>query len=159
MDADLKACAILEHLTDRLLAPAWAQDTSAPLGPPPDSIPEGPVGDAIRLGHKIVSQTPVYAEKCASCHGADGQGKYGEQGQTFYPPLWGPRSFNIGAGMGRLNTAAAFVKANMPGGQGGTLTDQEAFDVAAYFTQQPRPDFADKDKDWPLGGKPKDARY
>jgi thiosulfate dehydrogenase len=28
----------------------------------------------------------------------------------------------------------------MPLGQGNTLTDQEAFDVAAYFTQQPRPD-------------------
>src|SRR5262245_26216431 len=81
----------------------------------------------------------VYAKKCASCHGADGAGVVGAQGEMLFPPLWGPQSFNIGAGMARLNTAAAFVKANMPLGQGGTLTDQEAFDVSVYFTQQPRP--------------------
>lgn len=101
----------------------------------------------------------VYAQKCASCHGAEGQGMFGASGETVYPPLWGPQSFNIGAGMGRLNTAAAFVKANMPFGLGGTLTDQEAFDVAAFFTRQPRPDFPGKSADWPKGGKPADARY
>ena len=51
--------------------------------------------------------------------------------------------------MARVSTAAAFVKVAMPLGQGGTLTDQEAFDVAMYFTQQPRPDFAGKQNDWP----------
>lgn len=101
----------------------------------------------------------VYATKCASCHGADGQGIAGEHGQLLYPPLWGTRAFNIGAGMARLETAAAFVKRNMPFGQGGTLSDQDAFDVAAYVTAQPRPDFAAKHLDWPKGGKPADARY
>jgi thiosulfate dehydrogenase len=61
--------------------------------------------------------------------------------------------------MARLSTAAAFVKHNMPLGQGETLSDQEAYDVALYFTAQPRPDFAGKDKDWPEGGKPDDAPY
>ncbi|MNY71350.1 hypothetical protein D3C86_2096700 [compost metagenome] len=46
----------------------------------------------------------------------------------------------------------------VPLGQGG-LSDQEAVDVAAWFSQQPRPDFPDKVKDWPNGGKPVDARY
>jgi thiosulfate dehydrogenase len=101
----------------------------------------------------------VFAAKCLACHGPDGQGTFGAGGEMLYPPLWGPRSFSIGAGMGRLSTAAAFVKANMPFGQGGTLTDQEAYDVAAYFTQQPRPDFARKQQDWPKGDKPQDARY
>ena len=101
----------------------------------------------------------VYAEKCALCHGNDGEGTYNEKGETVFPPLWGPRSFNIGAGMARVNTAAAFVKANMPLGQDNTLTDQEAFDVAEFFTHQPRPDFAGKENDWPHGDKPKDARY
>ena len=256
-----------------LLVPAAAEDRSTALGPPEESIPEGPLGEAIRLGQKVLTQTSVYASqyagnalnctschlgrgrtpyasplvgiwgvfpeyrsrnarvniiedrindcfersingrklpldsaemrgllafmqwlskgvptgqdgpgrgfqritspqppdpergkqiysvKCAACHGQDGLGIYGAQGETLFPPVWGPRSFNIGAGMARVNTAAAFVKVNMPLGQGGTLTDQEAFDVAAYFTQQPRPDFADKDKDWPKGGKPEDARY
>jgi len=39
------------------------------------------------------------------------------------------------------------------------LDDQEACDIAAYFSHQPRPDFPDRVKDWPKGGKPRDARY
>ena len=99
----------------------------------------------------------IYVQKCVVCHGDTGQGA--ASGDIVYPPLWGPKSFNIGAGMARLNTAAAFVKANMPLGQGGSLTDQEAFDVTAFFTRQPRPDFTGKREDWPKGGKPDDARY
>lgn len=128
-----------------------------------------PVGqDVPGRGFKalVAPQTPsaergsmVYAAKCAVCHGRDGEGQYGTQGETVFPPLWGPRSFNLGAGMARVNTAAAFVKMNMPVGQEGSLSDQEAFDVAAFFTHQPRPDFAGKGADWPKGGKPKDARY
>jgi thiosulfate dehydrogenase len=101
----------------------------------------------------------VYAAKCAACHGANGEGRTGPKGEYLFPALWGPKSFNIGAGMARLNNAAAFVKANMPIGQENSLTDQEAFDVAAYFTRQPRPDFAAKGRDWPKGNRPPDARY
>jgi len=101
----------------------------------------------------------IYEEKCALCHGKEGEGIYNDHGETVFPPLWGPRSFNIGAGMARVNTAAAFVKANMPYGQDNSLSDQEAFDVAAFFTHQPRPDFPGKEGDWPKGDKPKDSRY
>lgn len=101
----------------------------------------------------------IYATKCASCHGDNGEGKTGPKGEHLFPAVWGPKSFNIGAGMARLNNAAAFVQANMPLGQGNTLSDQEAFDVAAYFVSQPRPDFAPKSRDWPKGDKPADARY
>ena len=81
--------------------------------------------------------------------------------------VWGDESFNLGAGMARTYTAAAFIKQNMPMGhntkfplgQGGSLGDQEALDVAEYFAHMARPDFIGKDKDWPNGGKPKDARY
>src|SRR5262245_22999162 len=65
----------------------------------------------------------LYLEKCAACHGADGQGRSGSAGEYLFPALWGSRSFNIGAGMARLNTAAAFTKANMPLGQDNILTD------------------------------------
>jgi thiosulfate dehydrogenase len=60
--------------------------------------------------------------------------------------------------MARVSVAAAFVQAKMPLGKGGTLTDQEAYDIAAYFTAQPRPDFAGRAGDWPRGGRPADAR-
>lgn len=108
----------------------------------------------------------VYAQQCAVCHGDQGQGLKHADGHFIFPPLWGEESFNIGAGMARTYTAAAFVKRNMPIGfherfplgQGG-LSDQDAVDVAEYFSHQPRPDFPDKVKDWPNGGKPADARY
>ncbi|MDH1500251.1 c-type cytochrome [Comamonas terrigena] len=108
----------------------------------------------------------IYTQQCALCHGADGEGIKNAKGQWVYPPLWGDESFNIGAGLARTYTAAAFVKRNMPIafhgnfplGQGG-LSDQDAVDVAEYFSHQPRPDFAPKLKDWPNGKKPADARY
>lgn len=100
----------------------------------------------------------IYGEKCASCHGAAGEGLSNGAGGYAFPPLWGKDSFNDGAGMARTFTAAAFVKYNMPLGQGGSLSDQDALDVSEFFTHQPRPVYAGKDKDWPKGGKPKDAR-
>lgn len=100
-----------------------------------------------------------YDARCASCHGADGAGRRNPDGSYFAPPLWGPRSFNIGAGMARLDTAAAFVRHNMPLGQGESLTYWETYDIASYFIEQPRPDFEPKSRDWPHGKKPPDARY
>lgn len=99
----------------------------------------------------------VYTAKCLACHGADGQGL--SPGKYVYPPLWGDASFNIGAGMARLDTAAAFIHGNMPLNAGGTLTPQEAYDVADFVIHQPRPDFSGKLADWPRGDKPRDARY
>lgn len=109
----------------------------------------------------------IYHQFCASCHGDNGEGKRDAAGNIAFPPLWGDESFNIGAGMARTYKAAAFVKYNMPmgvhteglWGAGGVLTDQQAVDVAEYFTHQPRPDFGGKVNDWPNGKKPKDARY
>ncbi len=101
----------------------------------------------------------LYQAKCQMCHQADGAGLATPDGTRLYPPLWGDDSYNLGAGMARLHTAAAFIKWNMPFGQGGSLSDQEAYDIAAYFSTQDRPDFTHKTKDWPNGGKPDDARY
>jgi thiosulfate dehydrogenase len=80
----------------------------------------------------------VYAASCAVCHGEDGQGRI-VAGAQVMPPLWGPQSYNWGAGMHTLDNAAAFVYANMPYGVPGTLTPQEAWDVAAWLDSQPRP--------------------
>lgn len=109
----------------------------------------------------------LYAQQCATCHGDNGEGMDDVRGHVVFPPLWGEHSFNIGAGLARTYKAAAFIRDNMPmsvqkdgaWGQGGTLTDQDAVDIAEYFTHQPRPGFAGTAKDWPNGNKPKDARY
>jgi thiosulfate dehydrogenase len=102
----------------------------------------------------------VFETRCTICHGADGQGgKGGAPGALVGPPLWGPHSFNIGAGMARVRTAAAFIKVAMPYDNPGSLSPQEAFDVATYITSHPRPDFARKSGDWPNGDQPPDVAY
>ena len=81
----------------------------------------------------------LYAEKCAFCHGDDGAGVSIAGGETLFPALWGRHSYNWGAGMHKIDTAAAFVKANMPLGLPGSLSDQEAWDLAAYMNSHERP--------------------
>ncbi len=81
----------------------------------------------------------LYVAHCASCHGLDGEGEKKSDGTVVIPPLWGMRSFNWGAGMARIDHAAAFIKANMPLGTAGTLSTQEAWDVAAFVDAHERP--------------------
>jgi len=95
----------------------------------------------------------IFDSVCTRCHGGAGQGS------AVAPPLWGPQSFNIGAGMARVRTAAAFIRDNMPFDLPGSLTDQQAFDVAAVVVSQPRPDFPGKENDWPNGDPPPDVAY
>ena len=80
----------------------------------------------------------VYAASCALCHGDNGLGR-SSAGQQVFPPLSGPQSFNWGAGMHQVDRAAGFIKNSMPYGAGGTLSDQDAWDVAAYVNSRPRP--------------------
>ena len=80
----------------------------------------------------------VFADNCALCHGADGHGTRVD-GEYVFPPLWGPDSFNWGAGMHRINTAAEFIQANMPYGKGGSLSTQQAWDVALFINSHERP--------------------
>jgi thiosulfate dehydrogenase len=109
----------------------------------------------------------VYAAQCALCHGADGMGKRvgrrgDAQGYTF-PPLWGPDSFNNGAGMNRLLTTTRFIRQNMPLGASHTATvlnDDEAYDVAAFILSKPRPLKAHLEADFPARwNKPIDAAF
>jgi thiosulfate dehydrogenase len=95
----------------------------------------------------------VFQTTCVACHGADGHGT------AAGPPLWGPKSFNIGAGMARVNSAARFIHKLMPRDRPGILTPQQAYDVAAYVTSRPRPDFEGKENDWPRGSPPPDVAY
>lgn len=96
----------------------------------------------------------LYAEKCAVCHGDDGAGK-----APGFPAVWGSRSYSIGASMAREERAASFIRQFMPQTAPGTLTDQEAYDLAAYINSHERPDSPGKENDWPNGDAPADVPY
>ncbi len=97
------------------------------------NLPTPPLPFSYARGEK------VYAQHCALCHGGDGQGQASADGAPDFPPLWGPHSFNWGAGMGSVKNAAAFIKANMPLSRGGSLSVQDSWDVAAYVDGHERP--------------------
>jgi thiosulfate dehydrogenase len=106
----------------------------------------------------------IYADVCSACHGADGLGQRADSGAGYqFPPLWGPDSYNNGAGMNRLLTAAAYAMHNMPFGttfDRPVLTDADAYDVAAYLVSQGRPLKPNLDKDFPIRfQKPVDTGY
>lgn len=91
------------------------------------------------LGYDHERGAKVYAQNCVLCHGADGQGRREADGKLRFPPLWGPEAYNWGAGMARIDLATSFIKHNMPLGQGAKLSDQDAWDVAAYINSFERP--------------------
>jgi len=76
----------------------------------------------------------VYAQNCASCHGAQGLGQ-SSGGQVVFPPLWGPRSYNWGAGMTSIKDAAEFIHANMPLGLGGMLSAAAVLGCCGFYQQ------------------------
>jgi thiosulfate dehydrogenase len=117
-------------------------------------------GRAADLGHG----QQVYTQVCATCHGKDGLGQRAATGHGYqFPPLWGPDSYNDGAGMARLLSAAAFFKHNMPFGTTWTapvLSDDDAYDVAGFINSAERPQRANLEKDFPIRlQKPVDAAY
>jgi thiosulfate dehydrogenase len=95
----------------------------------------------------------LFVAQCVRCHGGGGLGT------VVAPPLWGPRSFNIGAGLARTTRMAPFIRHAMPGDRPGTLSDQEAADLAVFVERHPRPDFVGKEHDWPAGDAPSDVPY
>jgi len=105
----------------------------------------------------------VYVAKCASCHGADGQGLPMPGSAREYPPLWGAHSYAESAGLFRMSRFAGYVKANMPLGaswDAPQLTDEEAWDVAAFVNSQPRPKHRFLETDFPdIAGKPFDHPF
>lgn len=125
------------HVINALTAYSYWLSTGAPNGQelPGRAYPSVPQPEG---GFDIAKGKQIYAEQCAVCHGADGMGQKAGGGYVF-PPLWGRDSFNWGAGMHRINTAAAFIKESMPLGKGGTLSDDEAWHVAAFMNSHERP--------------------
>ena len=106
----------------------------------------------------------IFKNMCSVCHGVNGDGEKLPNSNVYkYPPLWGNDSFNNGAGMNRVITAANFIKGNMPFGttfDSPILTDEEAYDVAGYINQQNRPTKPNLESDFPdLKRKPVSTPY
>jgi thiosulfate dehydrogenase len=110
-----------------------------------------------------VKGAAVYEKFCRVCHGLQGVG-YKLPGKTewTYPPLAGDHSYNTAAGLYRLSRFAGYVKANMPYGtdyNNPLLSDEEAWDVAAYVNSLPRPQRKFQ-ADWPdISKKPFDHPF
>ncbi|MEO5571018.1 MAG: c-type cytochrome [Bacteroidia bacterium] len=100
----------------------------------------------------------VFEQYCSRCHGTNGEGQFvadvmkdetKQQGGTataedlyYYPPLWGNNSFNGVATLYRVSKLAGFIKYNMPypvDYKNPVLTDEQAWDVAAYVNNSSRP--------------------
>lgn len=99
----------------------------------------------------------LFVERCQSCHGADGQGV--QIGDKKAGPLWGPKSWNDGAGAARVYTLAGIIKYAMPYLDPGSLSEADAQHVAAFITSQARPEYPFKDRDYAGGKVPADAVY
>jgi thiosulfate dehydrogenase len=105
----------------------------------------------------------VFGGHCARCHGNNGQGLANADGTGYeFPPLWGPNSYNDGAGLYRLSRFAGYVYNNMPNTvnwHNPEISQEQAWDVAAYVNSQPRPK-KNLTGDWPdIAGKPVDHPF
>ncbi|WP_233189571.1 c-type cytochrome [Sporosarcina sp. P7] len=122
---DMKA--MVEYLTFISKDVKTDEDITWRMNNNKDSIPEPDVENGQQL---------FTAKNCISCHAGDGSGTSDHTG----PALWGDGSFNEAAGINRINKATGYIQNNMPKGQAGTLTDQEAADLAAFVLSHDRPE-------------------
>ena len=99
----------------------------------------------------------LFLERCTSCHGVDGQGV--AIGDKKPGPLWGAASWNDGAGAARVYTLAGIIRYSMPYLDPGSLTDEEAQQLAAFITSKPRPVYPFKDRDYRTEKLPADSVY
>jgi thiosulfate dehydrogenase len=99
----------------------------------------------------------LYFRACSSCHGVDGQGV--DRDGKRPGPLWGPNSWNDGAGAARAYTLAGMIRLWMPYLSPGSLSGEQSQHIAAYITSQPRPRFPFKGKDYLKEKIPVDAVY
>lgn len=105
----------------------------------------------------------IFESECRRCHNNHGEGiMFPDSTGYIYPPLWGEHSYNTAAGLYRISRLAAFVKYNMPfdlAAKSPQLSDEQAWDVAAFICSQPRPE-KKFSEDWPrLASKPVDFPF
>ncbi len=106
-----------------------AMNSSKPLGP------YAVKGLEIDVNNRNVERGKnLYSDRCASCHGDDGQG----DGDS--PPVWGDLSYNDGAGLAGDLKLASWLKVSMPPDEE-DLTAAESLDIASYINTHPRAKF------------------
>lgn len=135
-------------------------------GTPPGVVPAGSGLEKLPYLNRAADPKKgrlIYKGKCESCHGADGEGiPMPDKVAYLYPPLWGKNSYNDGAGLYRVSSFAGYVINNMPFGassENRLLTEEEAWDLAAFVNSQPRPHKNQK-SDWAdVAKKPIDFPY
>ncbi|RYY31132.1 MAG: c-type cytochrome [Chitinophagaceae bacterium] len=133
---------------------------------PKHTKPEGSGVRTIRFLNRpadTLKGSLLYMLKCQRCHGKDGQGFLAPDSAAYlYPPLWGENSYNTGAGLFRLSHFAGYIRYNMPfdaPSNSSFLSDEEAWDIAAFVNSQPRPD-KKFPEDWPdISRKPFDYPF
>jgi thiosulfate dehydrogenase len=120
----------VKALTDYM---QWITDQAAAEGVTPVRGVDAKIPD---LQGDATRGEAIYKKQCSQCHGEDGVGVPG-----ILPALWGPGSYNNGAGMNQPKKMAGFVLHNMPQNNPGKLTAQEAWDVLTYIASKPRPQY------------------
>ncbi len=129
---------------------AWL-DRGKPIMAPPPPAPPDPYKAMLHAAGRadVLAGAGLYKERCAACHGATGAGVAGS-----FPPLWGPDSYNAGAGLANVSKLARWVKGNMPLGNA-HLDEKQAFQLALFVDTQARPDFV-LSQHLPAGIRPQD---
>ncbi len=115
----------------------------------PDRAMEG-VGlmpmKAIKRAADPIRGKALFISQCASCHGADAQGKRQPDFETgagyLFPPLAGSDTYDNAGHMFAIPLLARYIRASMPFG---TLSDKpqltpaQALDIAAYINDDAMP--------------------
>jgi mono/diheme cytochrome c family protein len=107
--------------------PSSSPSTPAATPPPSSVIPPGPAAEVSTAGQLADAGKTVYAESCAKCHGANGEGG-------------GARAITGSkADLSKYSTAQAlldFVSKQMPPSKGGSLSKQAYLQVIAFLLVQ-----------------------
>ena len=134
------AVAVLLPVLGAIACGGAAPEPQTPAAPAMPAAPEAPAIPASTSGGgsadaQIAMGKKVYADKCASCHGAKGEG------DATDPPVVGKMALPLDPPpkarirKGQLKTAAdlaKFVKAAMPMDSPGSLSDEETNAVVAF---------------------------
>ncbi len=113
----------------------WLQQQKTGVSPVPTPTPSGPTPAPTATFQQLASAGKTdYANSCAVCHGANGEGGVG-------PALWGPKA-TLGTFAGttlfQSNAQAMlnFISKNMPLSAPGSLTHQQYIDLLCYILVQ-----------------------